>query len=43
VVEGKDVGECTQRLEKCAKGAENWAKKNAYQFDNEKPEAMLFS
>jgi len=25
-VEGRDVGECTQRLEKCATGAQKWAK-----------------
>jgi hypothetical protein len=43
VVEWKDVGECTQRLERCAEGAESWAKENACQFDIEKTEAMLFT
>jgi len=43
VVEGADVGECTQRLEQCAAGAKKWAKKNACQFDNEKPEAIVFT
>jgi len=43
VVEGKDVGECTQRLEGCAKEAQIWAKENACQFDVEKTEAILFT
>jgi len=43
VVEGEDVGECTQRLEGCAKEAQIWAKENACQFDIEKTEAMLFT
>jgi len=43
VVEGEDVGECTQRLEKCAAKAQIWAKDNACQFDVEKTEAMLFT
>jgi hypothetical protein len=43
VVEGGDVGECTQRLERCAAGIQKWAKDNACQFDIEKTEAMLFT
>jgi len=43
VVEGEDVGECTQRLEGCAKEAQSWAKENACQFDIEKTEAILFT
>jgi len=43
VVEGEDVGECTQRLERCAMETTIWAKKNACQFDIEKTEAMLFT
>jgi hypothetical protein len=43
VVEGQDVGECTQRLEQCAVGAQKWAKENACQFDIEKTEAILFT
>jgi len=43
VVEGEDVGECTQRLERCAAETTNWAKNNACQFDIEKTEAMLFT
>jgi len=43
VVEGEDVGECTQRLERCAVETTIWAKKNACQFDIEKTEAMLFT
>jgi len=43
VVEGENVGECTQRLEKCAADTTIWAKKNACQFDIEKTEAMLFT
>jgi len=43
VVEGEDVGECTQRLERCAAETTIWAKKNACQFDIEKTEAMLFT
>jgi len=43
VVEGEDVGECTQRLERCAAETTNWAKKNACRFDIEKTEAMLFT
>jgi len=43
VVEGEDVGECTQRLERCAAETTIWAKKNAIQFDIEKMEAMLFT
>jgi len=41
VVEGEDVGECTQRLERCPAETTIWAKKNACQFDVEKTEAML--
>jgi len=41
VVEGEDVGECTQRLQRCAAETMIWAKKNACQFDIEKTEAML--
>jgi hypothetical protein len=43
VVEGEDVGECTQRLEGCTEEAQKWAKENACQFDIEKTEAMLFT
>ena len=43
VVEGEDVGECTQQLERCAKEAQIWAKENACQFDIEKTEAILFT
>jgi len=43
VVEGEDVGECTQQLERCAVETTIWAKKNACQFDIEKTEAMLFT
>jgi len=43
VVEGEDVGECTQRLEGCAKETQIWAKENACQFDIEKTEAILFT
>jgi len=43
VVEGEDVGECTQRLERCAAETTIWAKKNACLFDIEKTEAMLFT
>jgi len=41
VVEGEDVGECTQRLERCAAETTMLAKNNACQFDIEKTEAML--
>jgi len=43
VVEGEDVGECTQRLEICAAETEIWVKEYASQFDIEKTEAMLFT
>ena len=43
VVEGEDVGECTQRLEGCAREAQIWAKENAIQFDIENTEAILFT
>jgi len=43
VVEGEDVGECTQRLEGCAEEAQKWAKQNACQFDIKKTEAILFT
>ena len=43
VVEGEDVGECTQRLQRCAAGAQNWAKEQACQFDIEKTKAILFT
>jgi len=43
VVEGEDVGECTQQLEKCAAETTIWAKKTACQFDIEKTEVMLFT
>ena len=43
VVEGEDVGECTQCLEKCAAETTIWAKKNACQFYIEKTDAMLFT
>jgi len=43
VIEGEDVGECTQRLEGCAKEAQIWVKENACQFDIEKTEPILFT
>jgi len=43
VVEGEDVGECTQRLEGCTKEAQMWAMENTCQFDVEKTEAILFT
>jgi hypothetical protein len=43
VVEGEDVGECTQRLEGCAREAQIWARENASQFDIKKTEAILFT
>jgi hypothetical protein len=43
VVEGGDVGECTQRLERCAAGAQKWGKENACQFHMETTEAILFT
>jgi len=43
VVEGEDVGECTQRLEGCAREAQIWPKENACQFDIEKTQAILFT
>jgi len=43
VVEGENVGGCTQRLERCAAETTIWVKKNACQFDIKKTEAMLFT
>ena len=43
VVEGEDVGECTQRLERCAEGIQIWVKENACQCDIEKTEAILIT
>jgi hypothetical protein len=43
VVEGESVGECTQRLERCATGAQKWTKENTCQFNTEKTEAILFT
>jgi len=43
VVEGEDVGECKQQLERWAAETTVWAKQNACQFDIEKMEAMLFT
>jgi hypothetical protein len=43
VVEGEDVGECTQSVERCAAEAQIWAKENTCQFDIEKTEAILFT
>jgi len=43
VVEGEDVGVCTQRQERCSTETTIWAKKNTCQFDIEKTEAMLFT
>jgi hypothetical protein len=43
VVEGEDVGECTQWPEGCAREAQIWAKENTCQFDIEKTEAILFT
>jgi len=43
VVDGEDVGECTQRLETCAAGAQNWAKENESQFAIETTEVIVFT
>src|SRR5258705_190882 len=43
VVEEVDVGECTQRLERCAAGTPKWEKQNACRFDIKKTEAILFT
>jgi len=43
VVEGEDVGECTQRRERYAAETTIWAQKNACGFGIEKTEAMLFT
>jgi hypothetical protein len=43
VVEGEDVGECTQRLEGCGREAQIWANENACQFEIEKTEAISFT
>ena len=43
MVEGEDVGECTQRLEGYAKEAQIWGKENACQFDIEKTEVILLT
>jgi len=43
VVEGEGVGVCTERLERCAAGAQMLANENACQFDIEKTEAILFN
>jgi len=43
VVEGEDVGECTQRLERCATEAPSWVKENTCQFEIEKTKAILFT
>jgi len=43
VVEGEDVGECTQRPEKCPTETRIWVKENTCQFDIEKTEAILFT
>jgi len=43
VVEGEDVGQCTQRLEGCAKETQIWVKEHACQFDIEKTEMILFT
>jgi len=43
VVEGEDVEECTQRLERYAAETDIWAKENSCQFDSEKTKAILFT
>ena len=43
VVEGVNVGECTQRLEIWAAEAQKWAKENTCQFDIKKTEVILFT
>jgi len=43
VAQGVDVGECSQRLERYAVGAQKCVKENACKFDMEKTEVMLFT
>jgi len=43
VVDGEDVGDCTQRLQRRAAETTIWAKKNGCQFDVETMEEMLFT
>jgi hypothetical protein len=43
VVEGDDVTQCAQRMQRCASRATRWAEENAVEFDIEKTEAILFS
>ena len=43
VVEGEDVGECKQRLERCAAETRMRAKQYTCQFDIEKTEAIFFT
>jgi len=43
VVDGEDVGECTQQLERFAAETEKWAKESTCQFDIETIEAILFT
>jgi len=43
VGEGEDVGDCAQRLERCAAETRIGAKKNSCKFDIEKTEVMLFT
>ena len=43
LVEGRDVGEVVQRLERCATASLTWAEGNAVRFEMSKTEAILFS
>ena len=43
LVEGRDVGEVVQRLERCAAASLEWAEGNAVRFETSKTEAILFS
>jgi hypothetical protein len=43
VVEGEDVGECTQRMGRCATEAQIWVKEHACWFDFERTKVILFT
>lgn len=43
VVEDDGVGECAQKLDRCAKEVQQWARRNACPFDIETIEAVLFT
>ena len=42
-MEGRDVGEVVQKLERCAAASLEWARGNAVRFEMSKTEAILFS